>query len=79
VTTLDEALGAVLAGNWDTQDPSTALADFCDQLGKDPDLMAAAVQEKSRLEALDQKCSGQLGRRCVVSAVHLKALRAALG
>lgn len=54
-------------------------ADLRAQLDQDPELKAEAQQMKSRLEALDQKCQGQMERRCAVSAVHLKALRLALG
>ena len=53
-------------------------ANLRDQFAQDPALKAEAEQMRSRLDALDRQCNGQLDRRCAVSAIHLKALRLAL-
>ena len=44
-------------------------------LAEDPAMVQTAMDHLARLEAVDRSLGGNIGGRCVVSAVHLKILR----
>ena len=77
-TPLDHHLGAVLVANWRGTNRRAVATTFSKALTDDADLKTAAAARKAELETMDQKCNGQIERRCSVSAIHLRALRAAL-
>lgn len=58
--------------------PSGSFADFAKALQVDPDLRAAAEARLAELEGLAAAMNGNVGRRCVMSAAHLDALREVL-
>ena len=72
-------LDAVLAAEWHHGDRPAAIAAMQKAVKADKTLHAALLKRRQELEALDAACQGQIKRRCAVSAVHLKALREALG
>ena len=78
ITTLTEHLGAALTAQWRGGNRTMTATALQAALAADAGLKAEAAARRAKLEALDQRCNGQIHRRCAVSAIHLRALRAAL-
>jgi hypothetical protein len=78
MTPLDQQLGTVLRAHWKGGNRPAAHQTLRTALAADPTLKAEAETRREQLEALDRKCNGHIEKRCVVSAVHLEALRSAL-
>ena len=81
MTALDDHLGAVLKARWrgPVAARQPAINALAAALVADPTALAAAKAKRAVLEELDARCNGDLHRRDAVGAVHLTALRAALG
>jgi hypothetical protein len=59
--------------------PADSQARFSAAIQEDSGLRAEAERRLADLEALEQSCQGDVGKRCALSAAYLKALRLALG
>src|SRR5581483_9508600 len=76
--TLAEHLAACYAASHGFA-PASAKAAFCKAVQSDKALAAQAEERYQQLETLRDACQGDIKKRCVLSAAHYDALKAALG